>query len=131
MTAQDYINKGYRLSLHTPQAEIDAKEDLAFRSYILPILPNAEKEGEDVQDALMALTFLLLLQANIFSTRSGAKVKNAPQSSNATEWQILNESAVSAYSYIENLKSLPNAVQKPRIYDVAHIYFRTQYFNLL
>lgn len=131
MTAQDYINKGYRLSLHTPQVEIDAKEDLAFKSYIKPILPNAEKDSEEVKEALMALTFLLLLQANIFSTRSGAKVKNAPQSSNATEWQVLNESAVTAYSYIENLKTLPNAVQKPRIYDVAHIYFRTQYFNLL
>ena len=130
MTAQDYINKGYRLSLHTPQAEIDAKEDLAFRSYIMPILPNAEKESEEVQDALMSLTFLLLLQASIFSTRSGAKIKNAPQSTNPTEWQILNESAVTAYSHIEALKTLPNAVQKPRIYDVAHIYFRTQYFYL-
>ena len=131
MTAQDYINKGYRLSLHTAQAEIDAKEDLAFRSYILPILPNAEKDSEDVQDALMSLTFLLLLQVNIFSTRSGAKVKNEPQSTKPTEWQILNESAVTAYRQIEALKTLPNAVQKPRIYDVAHIYFRTQYFNLL
>lgn len=130
MTAQDYINKGYRLSLHTAQAEIDAKEELAFKSYILPILPNAEKESENIKDALMALSFLLLLQANIFSTRSGAKIKNAPQSTNPTEWQILNEYTVTAHRYLEELKTLPNAVTKPRIYDVAHIYFRTQYFNL-
>lgn len=130
MTAQDYINKGYRLSLHTAQAEIDAKEELAFKSYIKPILPNAEKESEEVKDALMALAFLLLLQANIFSTRSGAKVKNAPQSINPTEWQILNENTVIAHRYLEELKTLPNAVTKPHIYDVAHIYFRTQYFNL-
>ena len=130
MTAQDYINKGYRLSLHTPQAEIDAKEELAFKSYILPILPNAEKESEEVKDALMSLAFLLLLQANIFSTRSGAKVKNAPQSINPTEWQILNENTVIAHRCLEELKTLPSAVTKPRIYDVAHIYFRTQYFNL-
>lgn len=130
MTAQDYINKGYRLSLHTAQAEIDAKEELAFKSYILPILPNSEKESEDIKGALMALSFLLLLQANIFSTRSGAKLKNAPQSTNPTEWQILNEYTVMAHRYLEELKTLPNAVTKPRIYDVAHIYFRTQYFNL-
>lgn len=130
MTAQDYMNKGYRLSLHTPQAEIDAKEDLAFKSYIKPILPNAEKESEEVKDALMALAFLLLLQANIFSTRSGAKIKNAPQSINPTEWQILNENTVVAHRYLEELETLPNAVTKPRVYDVAHIYFRTQYFNL-
>lgn len=130
MTAQDYINKGYRLSLHTAQAEIDAKEELAFKSYILPILPNSEKESEDIKGALMALSFLLLLQANIFSTRSGAKLKNAPQSTNPTEWQILNEFTVMAHRYLEELKTLPNAVTKPRIYDVAHIYFRTQYFNL-
>lgn len=130
MTAQDYINRGYRLSLHTPQAEIDAKEDLAFRSYILPILPNTEKDSEEVKEALMALAFLLILQANIFSTRSGAKVKNAPQSSNATEWQILNENTAIAHRSLEELKSLPNAVSKPKIYDVAHIFFRTQYFNL-
>ena len=131
MTAQDYINKGYRLSLHIPQAEIDAKEDLAFRSYILPILPNAEKESEEVKDALMSLAFLLLLQASIFSTRSGAKIKTAPQSNNANEWQILNETAVTAHSYLENLKNSPEAVPNAKIYDVAHIYFRTQYFNLL
>jgi hypothetical protein len=130
MTAQDYINKGYRLSLHTPQAEIDAKEDLAFRSYILPILPNAEKESDEVKEALMALAFLLLLQANIFSTRSGAKIKNTPQSINPTEWQILNENTVIAHRCLEELKMLPNAVTKPRIYGVAHIYFRTQYFNI-
>lgn len=130
MTAQDYINRGYRLSLHTPQAEIDAKEDLAFKSYIKPILPDSEKESEEVQEALMALAFLLLLQANIFSTRSGAKIKNAPQSSNPTEWQILNEYTVMAHRYIEELKALPYAISKPKIYDVAHIYFRTQYFNL-
>jgi hypothetical protein len=130
MTAQDYINKGYRLSLHTAQAEIDAKEELAFKSYILPILPTAEKESEEVKDALMALAFLLLLQANIFSTRSGAKIKNAPQSINPTEWQILNENTVIAHRCLEELKTLPNAEKKPKIYDVAHIYFRTQYFNL-
>lgn len=130
MTAQDYINRGYRLSLHTPQAEIDAKEELAYKSYILPILPNVEKESEEVKEALMALTFLLLLQANIFGTRSGAKVKNAPQSTNATEWQILNEYTVTAHRYIEELKALPYAISNPKIYDVAHIFFRTQYFNL-
>lgn len=130
MTAQDYINKGYRLSLHTAQAEIDAKEELAFKSYIKPILPNAEKESEDIKEALMSLAFLLLLQANIFSTRSGAKIKNAPQSTNPTEWQILNENTVIAHRCIEELKTLPNSVNKPKIYDVAHIYFRTQYFNL-
>lgn len=130
MTAQDYINRGYRLSLHTPQAEIDAKEELAFKSYILPILPNSEKESENIKDALMALSFLLLLQSNIFSTRSGAKVKNAPQSINPTEWQILNENTVMAHRCIEELKMLPNAEKKPKIYDVAHVYFRTQYFNL-
>ena len=130
MTAQDYINRGYRLSLHTPQVEIDAKEDLAFKSYILPILPNAEKDSEEVKEALMALAFLLLLQANIFSTRAGAKIKNTPQSTNPTEWQILNENTVTAHRFIEELKMLPNAEKTPKIYDVAHIYFRTQYFNL-
>jgi hypothetical protein len=117
-------------SVLTPKAEIDAKEELAFKIYIKPILPNAEKESEEVKDALMALAFLLLLQANIFSTRSGAKIKNAPQSINPTEWQILNENTVIAHRCLEELKMLPNAVTKPRIYDVAHIYFRTQYFNL-
>lgn len=130
MTAQDYINKGYRLSLHTAQAEIDAKEELAFKCYILPILPNTEKESEAVKDALMSLAFLLILQANIFGTRSGAKIKNAPQSINPTEWQNLNEYTVTAHRYIEELKALPYAISNPKIYDVAHIYFRTQYFNL-
>lgn len=131
MTAQEYINNGYRLSIHTPQAEITAKEELAYNSYVKPILPNADREADEIKRTIMALTFLLLLQANIFSTRSGAKIKTAPQSSNANEWQILNETAVMAHSYIENLKASPEAMPNAKIYDVAHIYFRTQYFNLL
>lgn len=131
MTAQDYINNGYRLSIHTPQAEINAKEELAYNSYIKPILPNADKEADEIKRTIMALAFLLLLQANIFSTRSGAKIKTAPQSSNANEWQILNETAVTAHSYLENLKNSPEAVPNAKIYDVAHIYLRTQFFYLL
>lgn len=130
MTAQDYINNGYRLSLHTPQAEITAKEELAYNSYVKPILPNADREADEIKSTIMAIAFLLLLQASIFATRSGAKIKNAPQSSNANEWQILNETAVMAHSYIENLKNSPEAVPNAKIYDVAHIYFRTQFFNL-
>lgn len=130
MTAQDYINNGYRLSLHTPQAEITAKEELAYNSYVKPILPNADREAEEVKSAIMAIAFLLLLQASIFATRSGAKIKTAPQSNNANEWQILNETAVTAHSFIENLRTNPEAVPNAKIYDVAHIYFRTQFFNL-
>lgn len=130
MTAQDYLNNGYRLSLHTPQAEITAKEELAYNSYVKPILPNADKEADEVKSTIMAIAFLLLLQASIFSTRSGAKIKTAPQSSNANEWQIINETVVTAHSNIENLKTNPEAVPNAKIYDVAHIYFRTQYFNI-
>ena len=130
MTAQDYKNKGFKISLHIDQAEIDAKEELAYNSYVLPILPNADRESEEVKNAIMAVTFLLLAQAFVFATRAGAKQKNTAQSSKPDDFAILNESASRAFASVEVLKNLDGANKKPKVIDVAHIYFKTQFFYI-
>lgn len=130
MTAQDYINRGYRVSLHISQAEIDLKENQVVKCYIEPATGgNVDVEDEDVKNAIMAFTYILILQNSIIGTRSGARIKTTPQSTTASEQAIIDQTASDAHYYLQVLCD-KFAVKKPRITDIAHIYFRTQYFNI-
>lgn len=130
MTAQDYKNNGYKISLHIDQAEIDAKEDLAFKCYVLPIIPTADREDENVRNVIMAITFVMLAQGYIFATRAGGKQKNTAQSSTPNDFAILNEGASRALAYLEILKTQEGAVAKPNVIDVAHLFLKTQFFYI-
>lgn len=130
MTAQDYINRGYRVSLHISQAEIDLKENQVVKCYIEPATGgNVDVEDEDVKNAIMAFTYILILQNSIIGTRSGAKIKTTLQSTTASEQSIIDQTASDAHCYLQILCN-KFMVKKPNIIDIAHIYFRTQYFNI-
>lgn len=130
MTAQDYINRGYRVSLHISQTEIELKENQVVKCYIEPATGgNVDVEDEDVKNAIMAFTYILILQNSIIGTRAGAKVKTTLQSTTANEQSIIDQVASDAHYYLQVLCERFE-VKKPKIVDVAHIYFRTQYFNI-
>lgn len=130
MTAQDYINRGYRVSLHISQAEIELKENEVVKCYIEPATGgNVDVEDEDVKNAIMAFTYILILQNSIIGTRSGAKIKTTLQSTTASEQTIIDQTASDAHFYLQVLCD-KFKVKKPKIVDIAHIYFRTQYFNI-
>lgn len=130
MTAQDYINKGYRISLHTSQTEIELKENQVVKCYIEPATGgNVDVEDEDVKNAIMAFTYILILQNSIIGTRAGAKIKTTLQSTTASEQSIIDQVASDAHYYLQVLCERFE-VKKPKIVDIAHIYFRTQYFNI-
>lgn len=130
MTAQDYINRGYRVSLHISQAEIDLKENQVVKCYIEPATGgNVDVEDEDVKNAIMAFTYILILQNSIIGTRAGAKIKSTLQSTTASEQSIIDQVASDAHYYLQVLCERFE-IKKPKIVDIAHIYFRTQYFNI-
>ena len=74
MTKEWYKQNGYRLGVNIDQAVIDRAERDVCEAYVLPILPNADPEGDDeVAHALADLAYLLLMQRNLFVTNSGTK----------------------------------------------------------
>lgn len=130
MTAQDYKDRGYRISQHVSDKEIELKENQVVKCYIEPATDgNVDLEDEDVKNAIMAFTYILILQNSIIGTRSGAKIKSTLQSTTASEQTIIDQTASDAHHYLQVLCD-KFMVKKPKIVDIAHIYFKTQYFNI-
>lgn len=130
MTAQDYRDRGYRITQHVSDKEIELKENQVVKCYITPATDgNVDIEDEDVKNAIMAFTYILILQNSIIGTRSGAKIKTTLQSTTASEQTIIDQTASDAHHYLQVLCD-KFMVKKPKIVDIAHIYFRTQYFNI-
>lgn len=127
MTAQEYINDGFNLSLHIDQNKINRAERLAMQNYIKPIAGD-EPNAEQVRSALMATAFLILLQNTLAETRAGAKIKNTPQSNNAEDYTILSQWAIQADAELKQLRNITGN-HTAKINDVAKIYFKTQYFH--
>ena len=130
MTAQDYRDRGYRISQHVSDKEIELKENQVVKCYIEPATDgNVDLEDEDVKNAIMAFNYILILQNSIIGTRSGAKIKTTLQSTTASEQTIIDQTASDAHHYLQVLCD-KFMVKKPKIVDIAHIYFKTQYFNI-
>lgn len=131
MTPTDYKNKGYKVSLQMEQAVIDKAEATAMGAYILPILPDATTADNDVKNAVMALAFLLMCYDGTFVTRSGAKGKNTPTSSeNKSTETIAGTNSLECARLLDILKTKDGAEKNPKIVDVAKIYFSSNYFHL-
>ena len=81
------------MSQHIDQTNVDLAERDVFDNYIAPLSSSFEfnNQGENVKDALMCLTNLLVLQRSTFATRAGAKEKTSAQSMTANRWSLLEE----------------------------------------
>lgn len=131
MTAQEYIQAGYKMSAHIQQAEINKAERDVLQAYIRPVLADADPINDEVvRDATMNLAYLLLLQRSVFATRSGAKEKTTPQSQSAEGWQLLSQLAATCHGKIMALKQKSGADLKADVTDICGIYFKTQYFYI-
>lgn len=128
MTPQDYVNKGFAVSLHIDQAIINRAEADVRAAYITPIV--GEMEGEVVTDALANLSFMAMTQRNVFVTRSGAKEKTGANSRTAETWDTLQEMAHVCAMKIDALRELPGANKTAEVHDILRIYFKTNFFYL-
>ena len=77
MTAQDFIDNGFRVSTQIPQAEIDRAIDDVTAAYVAKVTTNTTSDA--AKAAIMQLAFILLCQRNTFATRAGGKLKLSPQ----------------------------------------------------
>lgn len=129
MTPTEYQNMGYRVSLQLEQAIIDRAETTAMECYVLPILPQAQTTDINVKRCVIALSYLLMCQDNVFVTRSGAKEKQSPMQSQTPQAEkVSSEQVAECGRLLEVLKKRDGANENPKIVDVAKIYFKTNYF---
>ena len=128
MTANDYQNKGYKISQLVLQAVIDKAEDTAKSAYIYPIISNAQTTDEDVKNAVMAIAYLIMCRNNVFVTRAGAKTKTTLQSEKPYSDSVSDEQVLECGRLLEVLRNKENANRDAKVVDVAKIFFKTNYF---
>ena len=76
MTAQDFIDNGFRVSTQIPHAEIDRAVNDVTAAYIAKVTTDTTSDA--AKAAIMQLAFILLCQRNTSATRSGGKLKLSP-----------------------------------------------------
>lgn len=128
MTAQDLVNAGFPVSLHIDSAIITRAATDVRAAYVTPIV-GTMADNATITDALNNLTFLLLMQRNVFATRAGGKTKSTLQSQEADTWQTLQEQAHTCHMKIEALRALEGATADAAVQDICKIYFKTNFFN--
>lgn len=126
MSADDYKQAGFKLSVQMSQTEIDrAENDIRFAYF-----GGVDESTELYSAALMNLVFLLLLQRNTSVTRSGAKQKTSPQSVSVSDAALIREQAKAAAMYYKAWRT--DAVSEytlGAVTDICGLYFRTYLFG--
>lgn len=127
MTAEDYKNAGYRLSLQVSQTEISRAETDVISAYIKKVAPEALDTDTAVKACIMQLAFILLLIRTAVATRSGGKVKESPNLSTAGyPSQSDKDNADRLLRKVQTLPGLPSKL----VDDIAHIYYRNEFIGL-
>ena len=127
MTAQEYIAKGFRISVHVLQTEIDRAEREVTEAYIAKVAPSYSLTDTAVKEAVMQLAVILLLQRHAVATRSGGKNKQSPNLS-TDGWP--NQGDVDNADRLLRKVQTVSGLTSKLVDDIAGIYFRTQFVSL-
>ena len=127
MTAAQYQQAGYRVSLQVTQAEIERAEADVTTAYIAKVAPTYSLTDTDVIAAVMQLAAILLLNRHAVATRSGGKTKDTPQqSTNAYASQGDVDNADRLLRKVQTVGGLPSKL----VDDIAGIYYRNTFVAL-
>lgn len=127
MTAQEYIAKGFRISVQVLQNEIDRAEREVTEAYIAKVAPSYSLTDTAVKEAVMQLAVILLLQRHAVATRSGGKNKQSPNLS--TDGWPNQGDVENADRLLRKVQTVSGLTSK-LVDDIAGIYFRTQFVSL-
>lgn len=125
MTAQEYIEKGYKVSANMEQSVIDRAEKEVISGYLDAL--DADSESDEYKTAVMALAFLRLAQLQLFATPAGGRVKTNQFSQSVENQAALYNQALVCYNALKVVKVGERAWEKPTV-DVCGIFFVSSYF---
>lgn len=129
MTVNEYINAGYRMSIHTPQAEVDAWEAVATTDYIDPIVGSATVSETLKKSAIMRLAYYASLRDQVSETRVGGKTKNTPQSSTPSLDFLAGRYSTLCHFALQSLcDAVGIASPEGVVRDSLKIYFTSNFF---
>lgn len=124
MTAQDFVMKGYKVSLQIQQEEIDRAVKDVTAAYVDKVTTLPDMNA--AQAAIMQLAFILLCQRNTFATRAGGKLKLSPQlSENAQARQTDYDNAD---RLLRQLQGMPGGIAgkvEKMVDDICMLYMRS------
>ena len=115
MTKDWYKNNGFELSSLIEDSKIAVAEDIVKKAYCEPL-------GITDENVVGILAFIYILQQNAFATRSGAKIKNAQYSTNATDINLV------AYKKRAVLELTNYSADLSVVNDVCELFFVKQFF---
>ena len=136
MTAKEYQEHGFRLSLQVQQAEIVRAENAVYGAYLAKTYGDkmpAEVEqvtsvdgwatNATLAECVANLAFLYLAQKSILATRSGGKVPNALSAATAGGWDNLAQAASDCAYSLQRCNVADGDMD-----DICGIYFKSNYF---
>ena len=136
MTAKEYQEHGFRLSLQVQQAEIVRAENAVYGAYLAKTYGDkTQAEVEQVTSAdgwatnttlaecVANLAFLYLVQKSILATRSGGKVPNALSAATAGGWDNLAQAAKDCALSLQRCNVADGDMD-----DICGIYFKSNFF---
>ena len=136
MTAKEYQEHGFRLSLQVQQAEIVLAENAVYCAYLASTYGDkTQAEVEQVTSAdgwatntplaecVANLAFLYLAQKSILATRSGGKVPNSLSAATAGGWDNLAQAAKDCAYSLKRCNVADGDMD-----DICGIYFKSNYF---
>ena len=138
ITAQQFIDNGFRVSQQLPQAELDRAAMDAFLCYVgkvsrITVTPNGQilhtpEQGE----AAMQIAYILLLQRSAVATRAGGKLKLSPSLSDAGyPSQQDYSNADRLLRRLQEIGPVPVAGDVSKLVDdIAGIYYRNVNLSL-
>lgn len=128
MTKEWYKAQGYHVGLEGTQEMIDRAEREVKVAYVLPILPDADFDNDDVKQCLADLSYMRMMQLTTFVTRSGAKEKYGSNSASASADAKFYEQGMVAASAVDKLRLMPGANATAKVDDICHIFFKNNFF---
>lgn len=137
-TAQQFIDKGFRVSEQIRQSELDRATMDAFMCYVgkvsrITVTPNDQiLHTPEQAEAAMQIAYILLLQRSAVATRAGGKLKLSPSLSDAGyPSQQDYSNADRLLRRLQEIGPVPVAGDTSKLVDdIAGIYYRNVNLSL-
>lgn len=126
MTAEWYRNHGYEISANFSDSVIAKAEKEVWDAYVVPVLPEADPEDEQMQLLFAPLAYYYLCLSNAKITRKGVKSKT-DENSNTIIYNVEHLMAERASAYQAFYKIAAKCDKPFEVQDILQLWFTSAY----
>lgn len=130
MLVEDMKAAGYRISMQVVEEEAQLASNDVWEAYVKK-LHDTDRPSVSDKNAILQLTYILLLQRHAVATCSGGKTKNSPSlSENAGPTQQDFEKADMLLKSVQAQEGAIHGNVSELVDDICGIYYRNIYMAL-